>query len=49
MSFFTNIPSRVLFMNLLLDEEERKLEKRSWKQRHLNAEGKRRKNIACVA
>ena len=31
-------------MHLLLDEEERSLERRPWRQKYLNDEGKRRKD-----
>lgn len=44
MSIFNSIPCTVLFMYVLWDEEERRLERRNWAQKHLNMEGRRRRD-----
>jgi DDE superfamily endonuclease len=44
MSIFSNLVSTALFMYVLCDEEERRLKRRSWKDKYLNAEGKRRRD-----
>ena len=44
MSVFSNIACTALFLYVLWDEEEKRLEKRSWKDKYLSAEGKRRRD-----